>query len=119
MAKQLKRFWKFLNTDIRELGKPADAVETGAEVSKAVLEFAIALGLLAAVPVAPIAAAGLSFVGLAIRGVRLYREKSGKELTLEEWVAIASPLAYVESFNELMQTTALLQKMMTTTISEA
>jgi hypothetical protein len=88
MAKQLKRFWKFLNTDIRELGKPADAVETGAEVSKAVLEFAIALGLLAAVPAAPIAAAGLSFVGIARKGVKLYREKTNQELTLEEWVAI-------------------------------
>ena len=48
MATPLKRFRKFLNTHIRELGKPADAVEAGAEVSKAVLEFAIALGLLAA-----------------------------------------------------------------------
>jgi hypothetical protein len=44
MATQLKRLWKFLNTDIRELGKPAEAVETGAEVSKAVLEFALAGG---------------------------------------------------------------------------
>ena len=40
MARQLKKFWNFLNTDIRELGKPTDAVEAGAEVSKAVLELA-------------------------------------------------------------------------------
>jgi hypothetical protein len=89
MAKQLKRFWKFATTyDLLKLAKPADAVETGAEVSKAVLEFAIALGLLAAVPAAPIAAAGLSFVGIARKGVKLYREKTNQELTLEEWVAI-------------------------------
>ena len=118
MAKQLKRYWKFLNTDIRELGKPADAVETGAEVSKAVLEFAIALGLLAAVPAAPIAAAGLSFVGIARKGVRLYREKTNHELSLEEWVAIASPLAYLESFNEMAQTNALLQQIRATPVSE-
>jgi uncharacterized protein YjbI with pentapeptide repeats len=118
MAAQLKRLWTFLNTDIRELGKPADAVETGAEVSKAVLEFAIALGLLAAVPAAPIAAAGLSFVGIASKGVKLYREKTNKELTLEEWVAIASPLAYLESFNELVQTNTLLQQISATPVSE-
>jgi hypothetical protein len=118
MATQLKRLWKFLNTDIRELGKPAEAVETGAEVSKAVLEFAIALGLLAAMPAAPIAAAGLSFVGIARKGVKLYREKTNKELSLEEWVAIASPLAYLESFNELVQTNTLLQQISTTPVSE-
>jgi hypothetical protein len=118
MATQLKILWTFLNTDIRELGKPADAVETGAEVSKAVLEFAIALGLLAAVPSAPIAAAGLSFVGIARKGVKLYREKANKELSLEEWVAIASPLAYLESFNELVQTNTLLQQIRATPVSE-
>jgi hypothetical protein len=109
MATQLKRLWKFLNTNIRELGKPAEVVETGAEVSKAVLEFAIALGLLAAVPVAPIAAAGLSFVGIASKRVKLYREKTNKELSLEEWVASAFPLAYLGSFNDLVQRNELLQ----------
>jgi hypothetical protein len=76
MATQLKRLWTFLNTDIRELGKSGEIAETGAEVSKAVLEFAIALGLLAAVPAAPIAAAGLSFVGIARKGVKAV---SGKD----------------------------------------
>jgi hypothetical protein len=119
MATQLKRLWKFATTyDLLKLGKPADAVETGAEVSKAVLELAIALGLLAAVPAAPIAAAGLSFVGIARKGVRLYREKTNHELSLEEWVAIASPLAYLESFNELVQTNALLQQISATPVSE-
>ena len=118
MVTQLKKLWKLLNTDIRELGKPADAVETGAEVSKAVLEFAIALGLVAAIPAAPIAAAGLSFVGIASRGVKLYREKTNNELTLEEWVAIASPLAYLESFDELVQTNTLLQQIKATPVSE-
>jgi len=119
MATQLKRLWTFLNTDIRELGKPADAVETGAEVSKAVLEFAIALGLLAAVPAAPIAAAGLSFVGIARKGVKLYREKTNHELSLEEWVAIASPLAYLESLDEFVQRNDLLRQIGDAPISEA
>jgi hypothetical protein len=80
MATQLKKLWKFATTyDLLKLGKPVDAVETGAEVSKAVLEFAIAMDLLAAVPAAPIAAAELSFVGIARKGVKLYREKTNKE----------------------------------------
>jgi hypothetical protein len=109
MATQLKRLWKFATTyDLLKLGKPADAVETGAEVSEVVLEFAIALSLLTAVPVAQIAA-GLSFVGIASKGVKLYREKTNKELSLEEWVAIAFPLAYLGSFNDLVQRNELLQ----------
>jgi len=119
MATQLKRLWKFATTyDLLKLGKPADAVETGAEVSKAVLEFAIALGLLAAMPAAPIAAAGLSFVGIASKGVKLYREKTNEELSLEEWVAIAFPLAYLGSFNDLVQRNELLQPYGAMSISE-
>ncbi len=63
-------------------------------------------------------AAGLSGVGLAIKGVRFYREQTGKEPSLEEWIAIASPLAYLESFNELVQTNQLLQQLGETSISE-
>ena len=124
MATQLKIFWKFATTyDLLTLGKPADALEAGAEVSKAVLEFAIALGLLAAVPAAavpaaPIAAAGLSFVGIARKGVKLYREKTNQELSLEEWVAMAFPLAYLGSFNDLVQRNELLQPYGTMPISE-
>ncbi|MFE1748743.1 hypothetical protein [Coleofasciculus sp. H7-2] len=54
--------------------------------------------------------AGLSGTKLAIQGVRLYRKKTNKEPTLEEWVAIASPLAYLESFNKLVQSNDLLQR---------
>ncbi|GET42086.1 hypothetical protein [Microseira wollei] len=98
MATQLQKIWQFLQKDVRELWQPTEAAESGAEVSKAVLELAIALGLLVAPPVA-VAAAGLSFVGIATRGIKFYREKVNKEPTLEEFVAIASPLAYLESVN--------------------
>jgi len=118
MATQLKRLWTFLNTDIRELGKSGEIAETGAEVTKFALEFGLAIGLLSAATPAGIAVAGLSGVGLAIRGVRLYREKTGKEPSLEEWVAIASPLAYLESFNELVQTNTLLQQLRAMPVSE-
>ena len=94
MATQLKKIWQFLQKDVRELWQPTEAAESGAEVSKAVLELAIALGWLA--PPVAIAAAGLSFVGIATRGIKYYREKVNKQPTLEEFVAIASPLAYLE-----------------------
>ena len=118
MATKLQTVWQFLNTDIRELGQPGEVAEAGAEVSKAVLELAIALGLLSAIPAAPVVAAGMSFVGIARRGVNLFREKTQKELTLEEWVAIAFPLAYLESFNELVQSNHLLQQIGETAVSK-
>ena len=120
MATQLKKFWKFATTyDLLKLGKPGEIAETGAEITKFALEFGLAIGLLsAAATPAGIAVAGLSGVGLAIRGVRVYREKTGKEPSLEEWVAIAFPLAYLESFNELVQTNELLQQLSATPVSE-
>ena len=107
----LKQIWQFLNTDIRELGKPGDVAETGTEITKFALEFGLALGLFSAIASpAGIAIAGLSGAKLAIQGVRLYRKKTNQEPSLEEWVAIASPLAYLESFNELVQSNDLLQQ---------
>lgn len=111
MATKLQQIWQFLNTDIRELKQPGEVVEAGAEVSKAVLELAIAIGLLSTSPSAPVVVAGLSFVGIARQGIKLFRNKAHKEPTLEEWVGIAFPLAYLESFNELLQSNDILQDM--------
>ncbi len=79
--KTIKEVWQFLNRDIRDLGKPGEIIESGAEVSKAGLELAIALGMLT--PLAPVAA-GLSFVGLARRGLQFYRDGRNKEQSLGE-----------------------------------
>ncbi|MBD1879964.1 pentapeptide repeat-containing protein [Coleofasciculus sp. FACHB-T130] len=107
----LKQIWQFLKTDIGELGKPGDVAETGTEITKFALEFALALGLFSATASpAGIVVAGLSGAKLAIQGMRLYRNKTNQEPSLEEWVAIASPLAYLESFNELVQSNDLLQQ---------
>ncbi|NES17960.1 MAG: NACHT domain-containing protein [Symploca sp. SIO3E6] len=93
-----------MNTDIRELGTAGDVAVTGAEVSKAGLELAIAFGLLGStLAPAGVVAAGLSFVGLGRKGVNLLRSKTEKEPSLEEWVAIAFPLAYLESFDVLVR----------------
>ncbi|MGQ4648483.1 NACHT domain-containing protein [Lyngbya aestuarii] len=114
MAGKLRKFWQLLNTDIRVLGKPGDVAEAGTEVTKFALEFGLALGLFSAVAnPAGIALAGLSGVGLAIKGVRLYSQKTGNKPTLEAWVAIASPLAYLESLNELLQKNDSLRQLAT------
>lgn len=104
--KTIKEVWQFLNRDIRDLGKSGEIIESGAEVSKAGLELAIALGMLT--PLAPVAA-GLSFVGLARRGLQFYRDGRNKERSLAEWGAIAFPLAYLESFDGLVQRNNWLQ----------
>ncbi|NJK48350.1 hypothetical protein HC931_09315 [Candidatus Gracilibacteria bacterium] len=78
-------------------------MESGAEVSKAVLEFATALGLLASVPAAPAVAASLSFVGIARNGLKLLQEKTNKKFEIEKGVAVAFPLAYINSFEALVQ----------------
>ncbi|MEQ8999740.1 MAG: pentapeptide repeat-containing protein [Coleofasciculus sp. B1-GNL1-01] len=107
---KFKQVWQLLNTDIRDLGKPGEIAETGAEVSKAGLELAIALGLLGT-PAAPVAVipAGLSFVGLTRKGVNLYRGKVKGKTRLEEWAAIAFPLAYLERFDKLVRENDWLQ----------
>ncbi|NEO31409.1 MAG: hypothetical protein F6K36_13435 [Symploca sp. SIO3C6] len=103
-VEKVKRVWQLLNTDIRELGTPGERVEAGAEVSKASLELMIHLGLLGT-PLAPVAAvaAGLSFVGLSRKGLNLLRDKTEDRPTLEQWVAIAFPLAYIQSFDSLVE----------------
>ncbi|KST69027.1 hypothetical protein BC008_02840 [Mastigocoleus testarum BC008] len=104
MTTKLKKFWKFFRNDIGELAKkPSSATETGAEVSKTSLELAIALGLLgSSFAPAAVAVAGLSFVGLASKGIKFYQDRTKDKLTLEECVAIASRLAYVESFERIL-----------------
>ncbi|ODG96220.1 hypothetical protein A4S05_19610 [Nostoc sp. KVJ20] len=82
--------------------KRGETVESGAEVTKAALEFAIALGVLASVPSAPVVAAGLSFVSIGRKGLELLHEKTSQEFNVEEWVAIAFPLAYIQSFDTLV-----------------
>jgi len=103
MATKLAKIWDNLRS---KQFKPTEVAESGAEVTQAVLNLGIALGLF--LPPVAIAAAGLSFVGIATKRIKSYREKTNEEPTLEECVAIAFPLAYLESFNELAQTNQIL-----------
>ncbi|WYL96716.1 MAG: pentapeptide repeat-containing protein [Gloeotrichia echinulata IR180] len=106
---KIKQIWQRLIPKPQHIEKVGDVVESGAEVSKAVLEFAIALGVLAA-PSASVIAAGLSFVGIARNGLKLLSEKTSQKFEIEEWVAVACPLAYINSFNTLVQRDIWLQE---------
>ncbi|NER98871.1 MAG: NACHT domain-containing protein [Symploca sp. SIO1B1] len=115
----LRRVWHFLNTDIRELGTAGDITVTGAEVSKAGLELAIAFGLLGStLAPAGVVAAGLSFVGLGRKGLHLLRSKTRNSPSVEQWVAIAFPLAYLESFDTLVRRNYWLGKNISGGVSE-
>ncbi len=106
MATNLNKLRKFLTKDIQEVfTKPTNTVETGAEVSKTSLELAVALGLFGS-PLAPptgVTIAGLSFVGLAMKGIKFYLKKT-EEPTLEECITITSRLAYLESLERIVDT---------------
>jgi hypothetical protein len=122
-VKTVKQVWQLLNTDRRKLaksksevpalersqkeGKLGETVEFGAEASKAMLELSVGLGLLGT-PAAPLGAliAGLSFVGVTRTGLKLYNDRKNQDSAeewLEGWVAVAYPLAYVESFGALVE----------------
>ncbi|MEM1392416.1 MAG: hypothetical protein AAGG00_03810 [Cyanobacteria bacterium P01_H01_bin.150] len=110
---KLKQIWDFLaknlkNSHIRTVAKKTDIgtiVEVSAEAPKASLEFCIALGLLnpALLPLAT----GLSFVGLGTKCLNLYRQSQKQQPNIAEdievWTAIAFPLAYLESFDNLVR----------------
>ncbi|MEH1801100.1 MAG: pentapeptide repeat-containing protein [Nostoc sp.] len=98
--------------------KRGETVESGAEVTKATLEFAIALGLLASVPSAPVFAAGLAFVGIGRQGLALLHERTNQKFEIEEWVAFACPLAYINSFNALVKRNVWLQEKLNAELKE-
>lgn len=110
MAKIQQIWQRWIPGLLEKTVKRGETVESGAEVTKAALEFAIALGVLGGVPSAPVVAAGLSFVSIGRKGLGLLHEKTSQEFNVEEWVAIAFPLAYIQSFDALVQRNDWLQE---------
>ena len=107
---KIKQTWQgWISGLFGNLGQHGDTVEFGAEATKAGLEFASVLGILAN-PSAPVVVAGLSFVGLARKGLDLLHETTKQEFNVKEWVAVAFPLAYVQSFDALIQRNGWLQQ---------
>ncbi|GJD21002.1 Pentapeptide repeat [Rivularia sp. IAM M-261] len=83
------------------LDKSGNIFESEAKLSKASFELAVALGLLNS-SINPVTAR-ISFVGFTKKGLKLYQNKIRKQLDIAEWVEIAFTLAYLESFEALVQ----------------
>jgi hypothetical protein len=123
MSKTLKQLWQLLKTDIKELGKPADLVESGADLAKNIFDCAVPLGLLATplMPAAPFVSAGFLGLGLTARFVKLIKNRVKEELTLQDWVLLAAQFAYIDSFQTILnlsKNTDLINQIANTQVSE-
>ncbi|WP_277926826.1 MULTISPECIES: NACHT domain-containing protein [Nostoc] len=118
MAKIQQIWQRWIPGLLEKAVKRGETVESGVEVTKAALEFAIALGVLASVPSAPVVAAGLAFVGIGRQGLALLHERTNQKFEIEEWVAFACPLAYINSFNALVERNVWLQEKLNAELKE-
>lgn len=116
------RLWTFLNTDIRELVS-LDTVDSGKDAADAVLGLAEALqaegpnvqqlaplvnqldSLLDALnsPLGKIVGASLPFVSIATGLMKFYLEKTKKEPTVAQSVALVSQAAYMATVKEFLE----------------
>ena len=121
MARQLKRLWKFFNTDVGELFS-TETLTGGADAAKDVLELAKTLreqspnveqlaplvGNISTLldvlnsPIAQIVGSGLPFIGIATGLLNFYLEKSKQDLTLAVCATIVTQAAYLESLQSLL-----------------
>ncbi|MBF2062990.1 MAG: pentapeptide repeat-containing protein [Calothrix sp. C42_A2020_038] len=85
------------------------------KLSKASFELAIYLGWLNSSLTST--TVELSFLGLTEKGLKLYQNKIQKELDLVEWIEIAFPLAYLESFELLVQRNDWLRRKVSAMVS--
>ena len=89
-----------------ELDNILEAGEFTANTTAAGLGLAIALGV--ANPAVGVTAASLAFAGSARKVIEFVATKRNKTLTLEEAVAYAAPLAYLNSFDSWIQRNSIL-----------
>lgn len=128
------RLWKFLTTDIREFIS-LDTVDGAKDATEAVLGLANVLAqegpntqqlaplvsqldsLLDVLnsPLGKVVEAGLPFVSIGTGLLKFYLEKTKKEPTLAQTVALISQAAYLESFKEFSQQHPKIQQWLTVT----
>ena len=105
MTLNIRKFWQ---QNRPELDNVLEAGEFTANTTAAGLGLAIALGVVN--PVVGLTAAGLAFTGSIRKVIELAVKRWNKKLTLEEVVALAAPLAYLESFESCLQCNSILKK---------
>ena len=112
------RIGQFLKTDIKELYSAAaaegigEAGKAGAELAKMFKEQGLDnSNLLLEVlnsPLAQVVGTGLPFVGIAAKILAVFIEKTQQQPTLAECIFIVSQAAYLESFNNVLNTNNIL-----------
>ncbi|MBD2770712.1 NACHT domain-containing protein [Iningainema tapete] len=117
MSQQLSKTWKrvtgafsaeTVNTTtesakaVLELGKTLKEQGSSIEVLKPLLSQSSSLLEVLCSPEVQLLGAGLPFVAIATTLLKLYREKTRQELSLEECVVIVTQAAYLESFKEII-----------------
>ncbi|MEO0834668.1 MAG: hypothetical protein AAFY16_01505 [Cyanobacteria bacterium J06642_3] len=107
MEIKLLDFWQ---RNRPELDNVLEAGEFTANTTAAGLGLAIALGVVGttALPVAGVAAAGLGFAGSIRKVIEFAAKRENKRLDIEQIVALAAPLAYVQSFNSWIERNSIL-----------
>ena len=101
MPSNLTSFWKRQPKDI------IDVSESAINISSTGLAFGVALGILN--PVLAVPAAGLACVS-PVKKVLEYFGKKKNKTSLEEFVAIAAPVAYFQSFDDYVSRNSIYQK---------
>lgn len=111
-----ENFWEFLNTEISKFDS-LENVEIGVEAGTTVVEFAKTLqeeldlenskisSLLDFLTSPPlkIVASGLPFVSIAVELLKLYKQCTCQEPSLEQCIAIVSQEAYLKSCGEVLK----------------
>ncbi|MGB3536172.1 MAG: pentapeptide repeat-containing protein [Microcoleaceae cyanobacterium] len=121
------KLWAFLNTDIKDIFS-ADTVTGGVEAAKAIIEFSKKLEenktklpelvrMLSPVsslldvlnsPLVEITGAGLPFIAIATKLLTFYLEKTQKDPTLAQCVALVSQAAFLESLKYFLKNDPIL-----------
>ena len=131
------QLWNFLTTDIREIvsvetiTEETDAVAAVLDLANVLQEQGKQVKQLAPLvsristlldvlnsPLGEIVGAGLPFVSIGAKLLAFYLEKTQKQPTLEQCVAIASQVAYLESFQEFLKNEHLLNRISKTPVSQ-
>lgn len=104
----LKRMWKILTTDHRELlrGQHDLVVDSVDSVNAAISGAVAVAGVAGAVinPAVGVIAAGVGFVQIAVRWHKRFKDKPQQNRSLSDYVQLAAILAYLKALDKCLKT---------------
>jgi hypothetical protein len=110
----LKRMWKVLTTDHRELlrGQHDLVVDSVDSVNAAISGVVAVAGVAGAVinPAVAVIAAGVGFVQIAVRWHKRFKAKPQQDRSLSDYVQLAAVLAYCKALDKCLKTSDILTR---------